>query len=399
MTRAPDAARFRWLVLAVFVLSSAINYLDRQALATLAPVVRAEFHLSNAQYGWILTAFSITYAASAPFAGMLIDGIGLNRAISLAVGLWSCAGIATGFTRGLGGLVGCRAVLGMAEAGGIPAAGKAIHQYLRPAERALGNAVNQAGVSLGLILAPPIATWLAVRSGWREAFVVTGALGLAWIPVWNWAARAWGRPPGLPGTGREACSTVLRDRRLWAFVAANALSMVGYSLWTNWTTLYLVEVQHLTLVEAAWYAWIPPLAAMAGGLAGGWLSLRFVERGVAAIQARFRVCLAASVVALATAAIPAAPTAAWGSTGIALSLFAVAAFSVNMYTLPLDAFGGARAAFAVSILVASYGAVQALISPAFGKVIDLYGYAPVAMVAALTPLAACAVLWGTRSVR
>jgi ACS family hexuronate transporter-like MFS transporter len=175
--------------------------------------------------------------------------------------------------------------------------------------------------------------------------------------------------------------------------------MAGYSLWTNWTTLYLVEVQHLTLVEAAWYAWIPPLAAMAGGLAGGWLSLRFVERGVAAIAARFRVCLAASVVALASAAIPAAPTAAWGSAGIALSLFAVAAFSVNMYTLPLDAFGGARAAFAVSILVASYGAVQALISPAFGKVIDLYGYAPVAMVAALTPLAACAVLWSTRSVR
>ena len=63
---------------------------------------------------------------------MLIDRIGLNRAISLAVGLWSCAGIATGFTRGLGGLVGCRAVLGLAEAAGIPAAGKAIHQYLRP---------------------------------------------------------------------------------------------------------------------------------------------------------------------------------------------------------------------------------------------------------------------------
>jgi len=191
---------------------------------------------------------------------------------------------------------------------------------------------------------------------------------------------------------------VLRDRRLWAFVAANALSMIGYSLWTNWTTLYLVEVHGLTLVQAAWYAWIPPLFAMLGGFAGGWLSLRFIERGTSPVAARFRVCLAASVVALASAAIPAAPTPAWASAGISLSIFAVAAFSVNMYTLPLDAFGGARAAFAVSLLVASYGAVQALISPAFGKVIDLYGYAPLAIVAALAPLAACAVLWGTRSV-
>jgi ACS family hexuronate transporter-like MFS transporter len=392
------ATRFRWLVLAVFVLSSAINYLDRQSLATLAPLVRAEFHLSNAQYGLILTAFSITYMASAPLAGMLIDGIGLNRAISLAVGVWSCAGIATGFTRGLSGLVGCRAVLGMAESAGVPASGKAIHQYLRPAERALGNALSQAGLSLGMILAPPIATWLAVRGGWRQAFVITGALGLAWIPLWNWTARR-ANPPGSVETSRKASPTVLRDHRLWAFVAANALGMIGYSLWTNWTTLYLVEAHGLTLVQAAWYAWIPPLAAMLGGFAGGWLSLRLMERGsVAAIAARFRVCLAAAVVSLATAAIPAASTPAWACAGISLSIFAVAAFSVNLYTLPLDAFGGARAAFAVSLLVASYGGLQALISPLFGKVIDLYGYAPLAIASSLAPLAACAVLWGTRSV-
>jgi MFS transporter, ACS family, hexuronate transporter len=388
-----DATRFRWLLLAVFVLSSAINYLDRQALATLAPVLRAEFHLSNAQYGLVLTAFSLTYAASAPFAGMLIDRAGLNRAISLAVALWSCAGIATGFTRGLGGLVGCRTVLGMAEAAGIPAAGKAIHQYLRPAERALGNAVNQAGVSLGLILAPPLATWIAVRAGWRQAFVVTGLLGLAWIPVWRWAA---GKEQAPEPTQARMPMTLLRERQLWGFLAANALSMIGYSLWTNWTTLYLVEVHRLTLVQAAWYAWIPPLFATFGGMAGGWVSMRLVDRGVPAIAARMRICLVAAALALGTAAIPAAPSAGWASAGISLSIFAVSAFSVNMYSLPLDAFGGPRAAFAVSLLVSSYGAVQAVISPAFGKAIDLYGYTPVTVFTAFTPLAACAVLWGTR---
>ena len=194
-TQVNDAARYRWLVLAVFVLSTAINYLDRATLSALAPVLIDEFHLSNAQYGLIGSAFSLTYAASAPFAGLLIDRIGLNRAISFAVGLWSCAGIATGLTSGLGGLVGCRAVLGAAEAAGIPAAGKAIHQYLRPGERALGNAVNQAGVSLGSVVAPLLATWIALRSGWRHAFVVTGVLGLAWIPLWIWVSR---RAPAAP---------------------------------------------------------------------------------------------------------------------------------------------------------------------------------------------------------
>jgi ACS family hexuronate transporter-like MFS transporter len=390
--------RYRWWILAVFTLSSAINYLDRQSLATLAPLLRAEFHLSHEEYGWILGAFSITYAASAPFAGMLVDRIGLTRAVSLAVGCWSCAGIATGFTRGLGGLAGCRSALGLAEAAGIPSAGKAIHLYLPPAERALGNAVNQAGVSLGAILAPPLATWIAVRSGWRMAFVATGVLGLAWIPLWNWAARhsAPSPPASLNLRGDAA---ILRDRRLWAFAGANALAMVGYSLWTNWTTQYLVDQHHLTVSQAAWYAWIPPVAAMAGGFLGGWSSLRLMRDGMAAPAARLRVCFAAAVLSVVTAAIPHAPTAGWASAGISLSILAVAAISVNIYTLPLDTFGGARAAFAVSLLVASYGAVQLVISPAFGALIDRHGYAPVTAIAALTPLAACAVLRGSGAAR
>jgi MFS family permease len=175
--------------------------------------------------------------------------------------------------------------------------------------------------------------------------------------------------------------------------------MVGYSLWTNWTTQYLVDEHSLTLLQSAWYAWIPPAFALAGGFTGGWLSRRLIDRGLRAIPARFRVCLAAAVVSLTTLAIPLAPTPAWASAGISLSIFAVAAFSVNMYSLPLDAFGGPSAAFAVSILVASYGAVQFVISPVFGRFADLHNWAALSTVAALTPLAACAVLWGSRSVR
>jgi ACS family hexuronate transporter-like MFS transporter len=395
------ASPYRWVVLSVFVLCSAINYLDRQTLATLAPLVRAEFHLSNAEYGLILAVFSIAYAACAPFAGLLIDRIGLNRAISMAVGVWSCAGICTGFTRGLGGLLGCRGVLGMSEAAGIPGAGKAIHRYLLPAERALGNAWNQAGVSLGLILAPPLATWIAMRYGWRQAFVITGTLGLLWIPLWNLAARAAepgpeGTPLGssFPSTPHPAHSTrdLLRSPRLWSLVAANALNMSVYSLWTNWTTLYLVEKHRLPLAEANWYAVVPPLVAALGGVGGGWLSLLWMRAGVPAVAARTRVCLVGAVLALPTALIPLLPTPGWTATGISLSMLAVSAVSVNVYTIPLDIFGGARAAFAISMLVASYGAAQALISPAIGAVVDAYGYGPVCVVAAVLPLGAYIVL-------
>jgi ACS family hexuronate transporter-like MFS transporter len=389
------ASRARWLVLATFVLSTTINYLDRQTLSTLAPMIRAEFHLTNEQYGWIVNAFVFTYMLSAPLAGLFIDRVGLDRAATLAVSVWSCAGIATGLSRGLAGLAGCRAALGVAEAAGIPAAGKAIHRYLKPSERALGNAANQIAVSLGMVLAPPVATWIALRSGWRSAFLVTGAAGLLWVPVWRYVSR---RAPAAELPATAGAAGILRDSRLWTFVAANALSMIPYSLWTNWTTLYFVEAHRLTLAQAAWYAWVPPVFAGAGGFAGGALSRRWIERGMAPAAARLRVCGTASVLALATAAIPLAPAASWGAAGISLSWFAVAAFSVNLYSLPLDVFGGPNAAFAVSMLTASAGAAG-LISPLLGRLIDLHGYAPVTAIAAATPLLGAALLWATRSTR
>ena len=391
MTSSQDAARYRWLALGLFVLSTAINYLDRATLATLAPAVRAEFHLNNAQYGWIVNAFLFTYMLAAPFAGMLVDAIGLNRAATLAVAVWSCAGIATGVTHSVASLAACRALLGLAEAAGIPAAGKAIHQLLKPAERALGNAANQSAVSLGMVLAPPIATAIFVRAGWRAAFIVTGVIGLLWIPLWlRVAPRAAASTPATPA------SDILRDRRLWLFVLANALSMVPYSLWVNFTTLYFVEARHLTLVQAAWYAWIPPALAALGGVLGGWLSLRWIQFGTDPADARRSVCFSASILSLVTFAIPFTPTVGLAACGISVSFFAVAAFSVNMYSLPLDTFGGPRAAFAVSMLTASAGAAG-LISPVFGALIDRHGYTPVIAIAAVCPLLATAVLWRTHS--
>jgi MFS transporter, ACS family, hexuronate transporter len=399
MTTAPRAPLpCRWFVISIFFLSSSINYLDRQSLATLAPLFRAEFQLTNADYGWIVAAFSLTYAAAAPFAGLAIDRIGLNRGISLAIGLWSLAGIATGFSRGLTGLVACRACLGLAEAGGIPAAGKAMHEYLAREERALGNGLNQAAVFVGAILAPPLATWFAVRYQWRAAFVATGIAGLLWIPLWNFVARS--TPPAQQSKTEPLARSlaILRDPRMWGFMLANALSMVTYSLWSNWTTLYLVEVNRLTFVEAAYFAWLPPLAAMLGGFAGGWLSFHWARRGVDPVTARVRVCFLCAVAGVVAILIPLAPSAAWSATGIAMSILAVSAFSVNLYTMPLDVYEGARAAFAISLLVSAYGAMQAVFSPALGAIIDRYGYTPVCAIASVTSLAAYAVLRATEPV-
>ncbi len=379
----------------VFVLSAALNYLDRQVLAALAPLLRGEFSLTNAQYGQVLAAFSITYAVCAPLAGLLIDRFGLNRGICVGVGLWSLAGVATGAANSIGGLFACRAALGVGESAGVPATGKALHLYLPARERALGNALSQIGLSAGAIVAPPLATWLALRHGWRSAFVVTGVLGFLWIPLWLWTSRktaAVSEPSHAP----VSPAGMLRDTRMLGFIVATFLSMTVYTLWTNWTTLYIKETYGTTLTKANWLAPLPYLFAYAGGMFGGWLSLRWIDAGMEALAARRRACLVSAVALLGTAAVPLMPTAVWAALAIAFSFFAISAWSVNLYTMPLDAFGMERAAFGMAVLTSAYGAMQTVISPLLGAMIDRYGYPPVLVAVSLLPLAAWSILQGTR---
>src|SRR6185369_12588454 len=181
--------RLRWVAIGVFLFSSTLNYLDRQLLAAVAPLLRGEFHLTNEDYGLLLTGFSVLYALAAPFAGLFIDRVGLNAGISTAVAVWSLAAMSTGFANGLGGLLASRAALGAAEAAGVPGTGKANATYLAPQELALGTAASQIGLSIGGVAAPLLVGFLAPLYGWRTVFVVCGALGFVWIPIWLFPSR------------------------------------------------------------------------------------------------------------------------------------------------------------------------------------------------------------------
>ena len=383
----------RWLVIGVFVLSSALNYLDRLTLTSLAPLLKGEFQLTNAEFGYILAAFNVAYALGAPLAGWCVDRLGLNLGISLAVGFWSLANIVTGGVNGLRGFIGCRTWLGLAESAGVPAAGKAIGTYLPPKERALGNAVSQIGISVGGMLAPLCAIGLAAQFGWRWAFVATGAAGFAWIPLWLWASRLAPRVETAHDTTAAPSSRdLLRDSRLWACVAATALGMVPYALWFNWITVFLTQHHGLTLARVAVPASIPPLFANVGGLVGGWISFRLVARGRAPAHSRQVACTISAVCLVLTALVPLMPAVVFSTAVISWSLFWAASFSVNVYTVPLDLFGRERAALAVSLLTGAYGLTSAVLSPLIGFSIDRYGFGPACVAAAVLPLAAAALL-------
>ncbi|MBS1876440.1 MAG: MFS transporter [Acidobacteria bacterium] len=383
----------RWIAIFVFLASSTLNYLDRQLLAATAPTLKAEFHLTDRDYGMLLFAFSIAYAAAAPFAGYFLDRTGLDRGTTVAVALWSLAGMFTGLAGAFESVLLCRALLGAAEAASVPGFGKANGMYLEPRELAIGTAVNQIGLSIGGIAAPLLVGFLAGPFGWRSVFVFCGALGFLWIPAWLYTSRRIPAAPPPPGRAGDDANAMLRDRRFWGLVVANLLYMTMYTLWTNWTTLYFVEARGLSQAEAnRQFAWIPPIFATAGGLVGGAMAYRLIRAGMPVTRARMRICLVSAVLLLGTAAVPYMPNAAWAAAAICFSFFWTLVMSTNVYVMPIDFFGAARAGLSVSALTLAYGVMQAFVSPLIGQLIHLHGFAPVCLSFSLLPLLAWGVL-------
>lgn len=383
---ARSSANGRWIAASVFCISSTLNYLDRLLLASVAPLIISEFHLTNEAYGWLLSGLALAYALASPLTGTLLDRLGLNRGASLAVGAWSLCCASTALVRGFGGLVAARVGLGMLESAGIPAVAKMSGTYLRPSERAVGAAISQLGLSMGGVLAPIVVYWLLPKYSWRGPFVFAGVLGLAWIPLWLLVSRL------IPPDTAEAASRVdtqwtAKSRSAMLLLGGvNILCMSTYVLWSNFTTLLLTHRFHETTQSAAGYAWFPPLAASIGGFAGGWLSFRLIRGGMEPVAARTRVVLFGALGCLVTVGVPLAPSSLVATVLIGASYFATVVCSVNVYTIPLDLLGASRAAAATSVLVAAYGLLQIALSPLIGKLVDLYGFDPVCVLVAFPPL-------------
>jgi ACS family hexuronate transporter-like MFS transporter len=389
--------RFRWLAVSIFAISSLLNYLDRSLLPAVAPSLKAEFHLSNYEYGQILFVFSIVYSVVAPFAGMFIDRVGLNTAVCLAVLVWSIASAATGLTHTIAGLVASRALLGIAEAAGVPGYGKANAMYLAPRELAIGSALNQLGISIGLAAAPLVIAAIAPRYGWRAAFVVCAAVGLLWLPLWLLTSKK------IPATVLPSSAVhlsireLLRDRRLWGLVFGTVFIMGLYTLWTNWTTLYFVTQWHLTQEAAnSRFAWIPPIFAIVGGFVGAWMAFHWIHRGMDPVAARIRVCwICAACACAATVAVPFSPSMMIANIAISISAFWAICASTNLYAMPIDMFGPGRAAFGVAVLTFAYGLMQAFFSLGIGKIVDHVGFSTVCFVMAGLPFVGVGVLRAT----
>ena len=173
--------RFRVLVFLFFLII--ITFLDRNCIALVGTRIKAEFHLSNEQFGWVLAAFSLAYALFEFPSGILGDRIGQRAVMIRIVLLWSLFTALTGFTTGLISLIIVRFLFGVGEAGVFPTVTGVISRWLPFTETSRGLSAIIIGQNVGLAIAPLFIVPLAADFGWRSTFFVNGAIGILWVVV------------------------------------------------------------------------------------------------------------------------------------------------------------------------------------------------------------------------
>jgi ACS family hexuronate transporter-like MFS transporter len=174
----------RWWIVGLIFLATLINYIDRLTISVLASEITRDLHLSNTEFGGIVTWFLLAYTISQSLSGKLYDRIGTRLGFTFSIIVWSVAAMAHAFARGLGSLSLFRFILGFGEAGNWPGAAKTVAEWFPIKQRAFGMAIFNSGAAIGSIVAPPLIVWLAQTYDWQTTFLVTGSLGFLWLVLW-----------------------------------------------------------------------------------------------------------------------------------------------------------------------------------------------------------------------
>jgi len=383
---------YRWRIALLLCLITTINYIDRQALTVAAPLLMDEFAISNADYGLITSGFLFAYGLGQLVCGPLVDRLGTKRAFVLAVAAWSVAGMLHAAGRGLVSFFVFRVLLGLTEAANFPVALKAIAEWFPRAERSLAVGILTVGPGLGAILAPPLIALLISLWGWQAAFLVPGAIGFLWLLAWQAFFYSPAEHPTLPARERDLILAEvepaappapnrpwywsLRYPEVWGLMLSRFVSDGAFYFFVFWLPIYLTNERGFNLTDIALFAWIPFLAVDIGGLAGGWVGKRMVERGATIDQARKRVIWIGAL--LVPASLPAVGAESWV---LALALIAVAMFAIqfkasSLFAVPADLFPARD----VGTIWGLFGAVGSFGGMAFswvaGWTIDHYSWAP-----------------------
>ena len=342
---------YRWVICALLFFATTINYIDRQILSLLKPMLDHEMKWTNEQFGLINSAFLGAYGVGLLGFGWFVDRFGTKVGYAVSIAAWSLAAFGHGLVGSVRGFFMARVALGLGEGGNFPSAIKAVALWFPKRERALATSLFNSGANVGAMVAPAMVPLIAQHWGWKAAFILAGIAGFVWLIFWQWfynvpekirlsiAERAHiNSDAGGTEAGRKILwAELLAFRQTWSFVAGKFLTDPVWWFFLIWLPDYFKTTRHLD-IKNSWphlvtiYSMVTVLS-----IAGGWLPGQLNRRGWSVTRARKT---AMFIFALCVLPIVFATSASnWGAVLlIGLAASAHQAWSANLYTTVSDMF-------------------------------------------------------------
>jgi ACS family hexuronate transporter-like MFS transporter len=346
-------SNYRWVVCALLFFATTINYIDRQILALIKPILDDQLHWTNEQYGLTTSFFSAAYAASLLVFGWFVDKFGTKIGYATSIAMWSVAALCHAFVGSITGFYAARIALGIGEGGNFPSAIKAVALWFPKRERATSTAIFNSGTNVGAIIAPLLVPPIALTLGWHWAFIFAGLAGFLWLFLWF---PFYNVPEKIKAANAAELEIIRSDRddtsrdgdkvswlsllgykQTWSFIVAKGLTDPVWWFFLTWLPDYFKQTRHMDIKSGALYVaviyGIATVLSIFGGMAVGAL----VKAGWSVTRARktgmflFACCVLPILFVKNAGVWPAVLI-------IALACSAHQAWSANLFTTASDMF-------------------------------------------------------------
>jgi MFS transporter, ACS family, D-galactonate transporter len=346
--------RRRWWIAWLLGFGVLVNYFDRVNLSVSQEALHKDFGISTVAFGYLLSAYSWTYALLQMPSGVLLDRFGVRRLGRVSALIWSIASFATAISTGIGALFASRLLLGIGEAPTFPGNAKAIGYWFPEEERSLATALFDAAAKFSSAIGVPVIGILLLHFGWRWSFAATGFVSLVYFALFyafyrnpsedsslsaaerEFIVRGGAQPEDQLETAKGApLPYLLGQREVWGLAAGFAAYNYSFYLLLTWLPSYLSTTQRVDLFHSVLYTSVPWLVATFSDLlVGGWLVDFLIQRGWNATRVRQVVLITGTGLGLGIFGAAGAYSPAGALFWISLSLGGLAAAAPVAWSIP-----------------------------------------------------------------
>jgi MFS family permease len=350
--------RRRWVIASLLGVGVLINYFDRVNVSVSQDALHASFGITTVQFGYLLSAYSWSYALMQIPSGFLLDRFGVRRIGRISTLLWSAACFCSAGAFGIRSFFASRLLLGVGEAPTFPGSAKAVGYWFPRSERSLATAFFDAAAKLGPAVGVPLIGLLLLHYGWRWSFAATGIISFVYFLAFTLFYRSPSEDKRLTVTERQFIvaggahvealrgagekpkqkipfAHMLRQKKVIGLVLGFGSYNYTFYLLLTWLPSYLSKSLGVDLRHSVLYTSIPwAVGALTDFFVGGWLVNVLIHRGWDASRVRQAVLVVGTSLGLGIFGAAYAHTAAVAVFWISVSMGGLSATSPVGWSIP-----------------------------------------------------------------